>query len=143
MRRLLALAPLALLFLAAGPACADDAKALQGDWGLASLVVAGEKADAKKIAGWKLTVAGDRMTTREGVEILDESKFKLVPTAKPKAIDLAFTAGPDRGKSVRGVYKLEGAVLTVCVAEPGAERPKDFTARPKSGRMLFVFRRAK
>jgi len=60
----------------------------------------------------------------------------------------AFEAPPDtmQGEArelVRGVYKLEGAVLTVCVAEPGAERPKDFTARPKSGRMLFVFRQAK
>jgi uncharacterized protein (TIGR03067 family) len=132
---------------AADPPKPDAAKLerqkLQGTWTIVSHDSNGKKVEAKVISGWNLTVAGDRMTTRDGLDILDESTFRLDPGARPKAIDLAFTAGPDKDKSVKGIYKLEGNELTICVAEPGKDRPTALVSKEGSGHLLFVFKRVK
>jgi uncharacterized protein (TIGR03067 family) len=122
---------------------AKERARLQGAWTVVSHEANGKKSKAATIAGWKLTVSGDRMTTRDGTELLDESTFRLRPAATPRGIDLKLTAGPDKGKQVKGIYKLDGDSLTICVAEPGKERPKAFKTSEGSGHMLFVFKRAK
>lgn len=40
-----------------------------------------------------------------------------------------------------GVYQLEEDTLTLCVADPGSGRPKDYSAAAGSGHVLSVFRR--
>jgi uncharacterized protein (TIGR03067 family) len=116
---------------------------LQGSWTIVSHENNGKKAAAKTISGWNLTVAGERMTTRDGLDLLDESTFRLDVKAKPKALDLTFTAGPDKDQSVRGIYQLAGDTLTLCFAEPGKERPKELASKEGSGHLLFVFKRVK
>jgi uncharacterized protein (TIGR03067 family) len=127
------------------PKDSEDAerKKFQGLWLVAAQEVGGKKVEAKKLAGLKMTVAGDKMTTRDGTEVLDESTFRLGPGARPRTIDLTLTAGPHRGKSVRGIYKLEGDTLTVCVGEPNGARPKALVTKVGSGHMLLVFQRPK
>jgi uncharacterized protein (TIGR03067 family) len=129
----------------ADPAPLEPAKAelkkLEGVWIVESHEHGGKKTPAKKLITWNLTVKGDRFTTREGLELLDESEVKLNP--KARTIDLKLTAGPDKGQTVLGIYKLEGGVLTVCVAEPGKPRPGAFAAKEGTGATLFVFKRAK
>lgn len=49
---------------------------------------------------------------------------------------------PD-GNEIHGIYKIEGDMLTSCVAEIGKERPKEFASTPGSGHTLRVFRRVK
>jgi uncharacterized protein (TIGR03067 family) len=128
---------------AAADLTAQDKKKLQGTWTVAAHTTSGTATPAKKLTGWRLTVAGDKMTTRDGTDVLDESTFRLDAAGKPRAIDLRLTEGPDKGKSVQGIYKLEGDTLTVCVAEPGRPRPRELASRAGSGHMLFVFKRAK
>jgi uncharacterized protein (TIGR03067 family) len=124
-------------------ATAEDHKKMQGEWIVASQEVNGKKSEPRKLALLKLTVAGDKFTSRDGADVLDESTFKVGANVRPRTIDLAFTAGPDRGKSVLGIYKMEAGMLTVCVADVGGARPKEFATKEGSGHMLFVFRRAK
>jgi uncharacterized protein (TIGR03067 family) len=122
---------------------AQDKKKLQGTWTVAAHTANGKALPAKALAGWRLTVAGDKMTTRDGSELLDEATCRLDASVKPRAVDLRLTAGPDKGKLVLGIYKLEGDTLTVCVAEPDRPRPTEFASRAGSGHMLFVFKRVK
>jgi len=126
-----------------GGSAKEDLKKLQGEWSPTAIQINGEKAPDKKLARTKLVVKDDKFTALEDGEVSDESTVRLDPAKEPRAIDLAFTAGPDKDKSVQGIYKLDGDVLTVCVAEPGKDRPKEFASAEGSGHILLVFKRAK
>ena len=85
-----------------------------------------------------------RFTTRDGADVKEDAELTLLDAkAKPAALDLKIAAGPDVGKVVKAIWKLEGDTLTVCTAEPGKERPKEFKGAEGTGHTLLVFQRAK
>jgi uncharacterized protein (TIGR03067 family) len=132
-----------LVVSAPAPPAESDQKKFQGEWTVTSHITNGEKRPNRMVETEHLFVQGAKMTTREGNEIKDEATFTLDPRAKPRAIDLKLTGGGDKGKTVAGIYKLQGDTLTICVAEPGRKRPEDFTSDKGSGHILLVFKRAK
>jgi uncharacterized protein (TIGR03067 family) len=133
----------ALALAAADADIKKDEDRLQGHWKVTSVENSGKKSEAKMIANWKLVVAGDKMTALDGNDVMDEYTFRLDAAAKPPAIDLTIQTGTEKDKKVQGVYRIEGDTLTVCVGEPGKERPKEFRSAEGSGHMLLVLRRAK
>jgi uncharacterized protein (TIGR03067 family) len=52
------------------------------------------------------------------------------PLTDPPAISFTPKTGPDAGKPRQGVYRLEGKILTVCLAYPGHPRPTAFGPQP-------------
>jgi len=60
------------------------------------------------------------------------------PDKKPKEIDSVYLNGPANGKTVKGIYKVDGDTVTYCWAEPDKARPKDFTTKEKDGLTLMV-----
>ncbi len=126
--------------LAAAPQ-GDAAKAeldkLQGKWEIQSMEVAGQaQKDAK---GKTLTFKGDKL---EGIGA--DVTIKLMPTEKPRAIDLI------RGSDKRpwyGVYQLDGDELKLCMAMvpqgkvDEQKRPTDFDAAKVQ--MIIVLKRVK
>jgi uncharacterized protein (TIGR03067 family) len=126
----------------AGPE-GQELKKLAGRWSVVEETHGGKKTDVKKLAALAVRIDGKRLTIRDGTEVREESSISLDPKAKPAALDLKITSGADAGKVVKGIYKLEGGTLTVCVAEPGKDRPGEFAAREGTGWTLFVFKRAK
>ncbi len=64
------------------------------------------------------------------------------PTTEPPSITFTAKTGPDKGKPCQGIYRLEGKVLTVCLAQPGAPRPTEFVALPGVQRVR-VYRRGR
>jgi uncharacterized protein (TIGR03067 family) len=131
--------------LEAPPAASVDStllKKLQGKWLLAGQEHGGKKTPAKEILTITLEVSKTNFTTREGSDVKeDASVVHLEGKGKPAAIDLKITAGPDLDKIVKGVWKLDGEGLTICIAEPGKDRPKAFAAREGTGHTLLTFRR--
>jgi len=108
-------------------------KPFQGTW-----TSAGEGIDAtwtfegEKV---KATVAGMDYTC----------KAKLDANAKPhRTIDLAIEEGPEeaKGKTSKGLYKLDGEKLTLCVSAPGKDRPKEF-AQVEDEAYLFELKKQK
>jgi uncharacterized protein (TIGR03067 family) len=53
------------------------------------------------------------------------------PLAEPPAISLTPKTGPEADKPRQGIYRLEGATLTVCLAYPGHPRPTAFVSQPE------------
>jgi uncharacterized protein (TIGR03067 family) len=62
------------------------------------------------------------------------------PLAEPPAISFTPRTGPDAGKPRQGIYRLEGKVLTVCLAYPGHPRPTAIVAQPDV-QQVRVYRR--
>ncbi len=135
----------AVFTLAAGDAeVKKDEDRLQGTWKVTSIENDGNKVDPKEFANWKLVIAGDKMTALDSNDVMDEHTFKLDAAAKPAAIDLTLLTGESKGKTMQGIYRIEGDTLTVCVAEPGKkDRPREFRSEPGKSHMLLVFQRAK
>jgi uncharacterized protein (TIGR03067 family) len=109
-------------------------KPFQGTW-----ASSGEGIDAT----W--TFDGDKIKASvAGMEYT--CKGKIDKDAKPHAsIDLTIVDGPDeaKGKLSKGIFKLDGEKLTLCVSLPGKEdRPKDF-AQVDDEAYLFELKKEK
>jgi uncharacterized protein (TIGR03067 family) len=112
---------------------ADLLKPFQGTW-----ASSGEGLDAT----W--TFEGEKVKATVGG--MDYTcKAKLDDTAKPHAtIDLLIEDGPEeaKGKTSKGLYKLDGEKLTLCVSAPGKDRPKEFAAAEDAA-YLFELKKQK
>lgn len=130
----------AALLLAAGlplASCGDEADPakreldrLQGTWQVTALEEGGEKATDSVAGQMRLVFEGDKFTFLAGDTVLMQGTAKADPAAKPKALDLASTAGRLKGQTVTGIYELDGDALKVCLGSPGGARPAEF----KSGK---------
>ncbi|QEH32562.1 hypothetical protein OJF2_10390 [Aquisphaera giovannonii] len=113
---------------AAAARAADEAapaaaiKALEGTWATAPT----DALDAKWV------IKGETVeVTVNGMEY--KGKLKVDEKAKPNStLDIDLTEAPHdaKGKTAKAIYKLEGEKLTVAVAVPGGDRPKEFETSP-------------
>lgn len=119
-------------------------KNLQGNWQLTSQEHGGKKSEAKEIANITLEVKGAKFIIRDGVDVKEDASVEtLNAKAKTATIDVKITAGPDLDKVIKGIWKLEKDALTICIAEPSKDRPKEFAAKEGTGHTVFVFRNLK
>ncbi len=154
MRTLTWTAAVAAVIAAGGLLHADDAgvKAagrelakMEGSWQVLSLVVDGDNLLARDDGKTPtvITIKGDTMTTAGQEKKPVEAALKVDPGKEPREIDVTFTAGPNKGDTLKGVYKLEGDALTICHGGLGGDRPTDFESKPGSGKSLVVCKRQK
>src|SRR5262245_10270879 len=139
----------AWLLLFAGSVLAADApkkeaaikkelEAIQGKW-----IIASADRDGKPDPNFKdaqVTIKGNQ-ATRKFKGGMAQATFTLDPTAKLKAIDAAYTEGPDKGKTLQGIYAIEKETWKLCYAAAGKPRPTEFSSKPGSGQLLLVFKR--
>jgi uncharacterized protein (TIGR03067 family) len=124
---------------------ADDKKdqeAIQGKWTIVSVERDG-KADPRWTNGLRV-MEGDKYTLipSEGAPVT--GTFKLDSSKTPKAFDFVPGAGQFKGKTLAGIYSLEGDTLKICFAtEEGKPRPTEFASRPGSSTMLAIHKKAK
>jgi uncharacterized protein (TIGR03067 family) len=126
-------------------AAADDAKsdleALQGTWELSSFERDGKAVKLEEVT--KVTFTDEKFVVKRGDEVVAAGTFKLDPSKKPKACETSYTEGPDKGKTFKGIYQIEGDTEKFCRAGlPSGERPTEFKTKPDSGQVLSVYKRA-
>jgi uncharacterized protein (TIGR03067 family) len=112
-----------------------DRQELQGQWALSAGEDTGTPLSADVVKGSALSFAGDTYALRAGTDVAS-GRYRLSPFERPRQITLTG-AGGER----RGIYKLDRGQLTLCLADPGQEPPREFTTRSGTGRRLYVWRR--
>ena len=88
----------------------------------------------------------DKFTVSTGDEAgtSAEGTFTIDPTKTPKTADSLQGSGPDKGKTVLGIYEIvDGNHKRACWAPVGQPRPTEFSSEPGSGRILQVWERQK
>jgi uncharacterized protein (TIGR03067 family) len=140
------------LFVVGGVALAQDKdkpdgaaalKELQGAYTVVSLEKRGERAPEDVLGDIKVAAIRDgRFTLKVGAEEKG-ARLKLNPAREPKEVDMTPEDGPFKGKTLHGIYKLEGGELTFCFDEEGKQRPKEFATAKDDRRLLMTLKRVK
>jgi uncharacterized protein (TIGR03067 family) len=111
---------------------AQDAKQeqakLQGKWQASKLEIEGNAIPDNELAKLKITIEGDKLIASKDGAAPENNSFKLDPSKKPRAIDVIPASGQAEGKTLQGIYELEGDTLKLCLGMPGVGRPDAFAA---------------
>jgi uncharacterized protein (TIGR03067 family) len=135
---------LTLLF-ATGGWCQDAAKEkkmLEGKWLPMQAEHAGQKLPEAQLKSLSLDIADGTYTVKAG-NVVDKGTLKIDPAAKPKAMDIVGTDGPNKGKTFLAIYEFKGDTLRICYDLDGKARPTEFVTSKDRPFFLAVYQRAK
>ncbi len=118
-----------------------DVEQIQGTWVLTSSQTGGESVppETLKARDVRMVFENDRVSARMGEKSVSLGTFTLDPQTTPKAYDRVYNDGSPR----RGIYRIEGERLTICIAGLGKERPTAFATKSGDGLTLLVYTRAR
>ena len=117
----------------------SDLAALQGVWEQVDFEENGVANPTDAYGGASLTTfRQDRFTVRSAQgALLLEGRFEL--NASAKTVDWIDSMGPDAGKVLPAIYRLDGDHFVFVAADEGAPRPTEFRTGP--GQTLRRFMR--
>lgn len=113
---------------------------LEGNWVMVSGAQDGQEIPADELHKFRLVIV-DNQHTVTWAEAELKGTHELDTTQIPMTIDATDTAGPFEGMSLKGIFKVEDDLFTVCFAAPDADRPLEFTTKDGSATLLHVWKR--
>jgi RNA polymerase sigma factor (sigma-70 family) len=121
------------------PPAKTDKEMLQGTWRLVETHKHGKQVDAKDIPinPHRLLIDGSKVEIKLTKGGGDRGEFELNTAATPKEITITWLI------QWRGIYQLDKDRLTICFNPDNGIRPDEFRTAADSGRVLFVYERAK
>jgi uncharacterized protein (TIGR03067 family) len=132
----------ALLVAAPAEDAKKDAKKIQGNWTVVSREFIGNKTPEAELKALKVIIKDGTITIDDGKKI-EKIPYKLDPSKKPKAIDLANT-GIENKETTLAIYELDGDTLKICWSEKDPEhRATKFASDEDSGQTMIVLKREK
>lgn len=119
-----------------------DQKQMAGTWRVISYEKDGKQATAEQLEKTRsiFSADGKAMVQREGKTIAQGS-IKIDPTKKPKQSETTYTEGELKGKTVLGIYEIDGDSMKICFSLPGKDLPTEFSSKPGSGHVLITYKR--
>ena len=119
-----------------------EVKKMEGTWAFEKLSQNGEEGPpADELKEMRLVVEGTTRTVKKGDEVMVKSTYTIDPKASPKTIDVEITDGQLKGRTLYGIYALDGDTFTLCLSLEGKDRPKKLEGA--EGNVLQVFKRVK
>jgi uncharacterized protein (TIGR03067 family) len=119
----------------------DDEK-IQGNWAVVSREFIGKKTPEAELKALRVTIKDGTITMDDGKK-KEKIPYKLDPSKKPKAIDLANT-GIESKETTLAIYELDGDTLRICWSEKDPEhRATRFASDEDSGQTMIVLKREK
>lgn len=119
-----------------------DAKKVEGTWLPTKMELAGTPLPDEVMKSIKMVLEKDKYLVTVGAQ-KDEGTTKVDAKAKPKAMDITGTEGPNKGKTFLAIYELNGDELKICYDLSGKERPKKFETKPNTQLFLAIYQREK
>lgn len=128
-----------------GKKLSPDLKQMQGTWRVILVEFGGKKAtkEENEKVNFRLVVEGERYTVYLNDEKFTSGRMKLDPAKKPKEMDTREEEGPNKGKTLQSIYKIEGDVMMACFNVPGGQRPTEFKTEEGSEQMLLKYERVR
>jgi uncharacterized protein (TIGR03067 family) len=124
------------------PDAAADMKAMVGTWKIEKAEMAGMDATAfVKDVTLEIGEGGKYTVLILGQK--DAGSVSIDPTKKPAEMDIKGAEGPNKGKTIKTIYKLDGDTLIVCYELGGGDRPSKFETKPNTQQMLATYKREK
>jgi uncharacterized protein (TIGR03067 family) len=102
-----------------------DLDLLKGTWRAIRIETAGGPVPGETAATVRYIFDDDRVRLLEGDQPAGEGVIHLDTEADPRAFDFTATAGLQAGTTARGIYRIDGDRLVMCL---GSERPAAFRA---------------
>jgi uncharacterized protein (TIGR03067 family) len=119
-------------------AAKEELARLQGTWQLVAAETDGKKAAEENVKQIRVVIRGGKHSVQFGEKVIaKEVPFTIDPTKRPREV----TDSLADGRTIRGIYELDGDTLRSCVAAVGKDRPTRFAAEAGSGHTLRIFRR--
>ena len=119
-----------------------DAASMEGTWLPATAELAGKPFPDEVRKSIKLVIQGDQYTVTVGQQV-DKGTVKLDPSAKPKALDITGTEGPNKGRTIPAIYEQNGDMLRICYDLSCKQRPAEFKSEAGTQLFLVSYRREK
>jgi uncharacterized protein (TIGR03067 family) len=130
---------------APGDTLKEERKPLAGTWQLLFWEIDGKKTPEQDLQ--KIQLVGDaegKVEYQRDGEVFLAGSAQIDSTAQPAICDFTYTKdtkGSLAGKTVLGIYKIDGDTLTICYTPPGKDRPREFSGKAGSGLGLMIYRR--
>jgi uncharacterized protein (TIGR03067 family) len=117
----------------------EGVQAFQGTWTIVEMEKG--KKDAP-VSAPTVVFDGTSYRIKAGDKLVEEGTYAVHPEQTPNRIEVAATAGKDKGKKWHGIYEIEGDTLRAVVGPVDKDPPKTLTeAQP--GQRAFTLKRAK
>ena len=145
------LVPALALFACLAPSAAgkpDDPvaaeyKALVGNYKVEKVLLGG-KDITEHLKEMKFEIRDGGKYTAQVGELKDDATFTADPAKKPKEMDVKPNGGPNKGQTVKAIYKLEGDTLVLCYDHDKSEnRQSKFESPEGTTVLLITYKRVK
>ena len=123
-----------------------DYQRLTGTFQLASGMIDGRPVPEDVRKETKLVTKMNKFTVSAGGQASTSGAgtFTIDPTKSPKTADSLQATGPEKGKTLLGIYEIiDNNHKRACWAPVGKPRPRAFTSEPGSGHILQLWERIK
>lgn len=114
---------------------------LNGSWVVKVGTMAGNKLDASLTESMKLTIKENKFETKVG-SISESGELVMDTSKKPMTMDIVIKEGPNKGKTLKCIFKLENGELTVCYAIQG-DRPDKFESTSTNQWLVVTYKKQK
>jgi uncharacterized protein (TIGR03067 family) len=109
----------------------QSSKELAGTWALANAQLGGKEFPIASLNGAML-----HLTAKAYEFAGDSGGYVTVPDAKPAQLEIYGVRGPNAGRTIRAIYRLNGDEMDVCYQLGDGPRPLEFVS--PSGSQIFL-----
>jgi RNA polymerase sigma-70 factor (ECF subfamily) len=119
----------------------SDAEKIQGTWAVVSAEQGGEELPSEAIKDATAVITADKIVFTPPKGENRQSSYKLDPKKDPKVIEIKPLDGPAKGKTINGLYALDGDRLKLCLTNGSGPAPTELATKSNSGFLLLILKR--
>ena len=109
---------------------------VQGSWAPEHAELGGQELPLAAFQGALLTLRGGQYDF-----VTDKGRYEVLLDGDHYAMDVVGTEGPNQGRTIAAIFKLEGDRLTVCYELGSGPRPLQFDSPKGTRHFLISYRR--